>query len=157
MSPKDENVRIVARNRKARHDYVIDYTYEAGIVLKGAEVKSLRQGNCSISESFARPSDGELYLFDMHITPYEQATIDRPEPKRPRKLLLRRAEIDRIISQCTQRGYTLVPLKIYFRRGWAKVQLGLARKRKKGDKRKKKLDRQIRKEAQREVERHSRR
>lgn len=156
MPSNDENIRIVARNRKARHDYVIEDTYEAGIALKGAEVKSLRQSQCSITEAFARPSNGELYLYDMHISPYEKATIDRPDPKRPRKLLLHRSEINRIISQCTQRGYTLVPLKVYFRRGWAKVLLGLARKRKKGDKRQKKLDRQRRKEAEREIRRHER-
>lgn len=156
MAPNNDHIRVVARNRKARHDYIVEDTYEAGIQLKGSEVKSLRQSNCSISEAFARSSNGDIYLYDMHIAPYEQATVDRPSPKRPRKLLLHQQEINRIASQCTQRGYTLIPLQVYFRRGWAKVQIALARKRPKGDKRKKKIEKQRRIDAEREMEQHRR-
>ncbi|MFW5982298.1 MAG: SsrA-binding protein SmpB [Candidatus Brocadiia bacterium] len=156
MPSQNDNIRVVARNRKASHDYVIEDTYEAGLVLKGPEVKSLRQSQCSIEEAFARPAGNAIYLYDMHISPYQQSTIDRLDPKRPRKLLLHKSEIDRIMSQCTQRGYTLVPLKVYFRRGWAKALIGLAQKRKHGDKRRKKLDRQRRQEAEREIRRHER-
>ena len=154
---EDQDVTIVARNRKARHDYVIEDTFEAGIELRGAEVKSLRNQNCSIAEAYARPHGSELYLIGMHIPPYKQSTIETPDPQRPRKLLLHRREIDRIIARCTQRGYTLVPLKVYFRGGWAKVKLGLARSREHEDKRKKKLDQQRRKEIAREIQRRKRR
>ena len=157
MSPEDDHVKLVATNRKARHRYVIEDTYEAGLELVGAEVKSLRQGQCNIAQAYARPFGRELYIIDMHIPPYEQATIDPPKPDRRRKLLLHRREIDRIIAQCTQRGYTLVPLKIYFREGWAKVLLGLARSRQHGDKREKKLQQQRRREAAKEMQKRKRR
>ncbi|MBS3762672.1 MAG: SsrA-binding protein SmpB [Planctomycetes bacterium] len=156
MTPENEHVKTIATNRKARHDYVIEDTYEAGIELEGAEVKSLREGNVSIAEAYARPFGDEIYVVDMHISPYEKSTIESPDPTRKRKLLLHRGEIDRIISRCTQRGYTLVPLKLYFKNGWAKVLLGLARKREHGDKRKKKLDKQRKKEIQREMRRRQR-
>ena len=135
MSPKAQGIHVVARNRKARHEFTIEDTYEAGIVLVGAEVKSLRVGECSINEAYAHPRDDELFLYDMHISPYEQATIDRPEPKRPRKLLLHRKELARIVSQINQKGYTLVALSVYFKAGYAKVELGLAQRRKTWDKR----------------------
>ncbi len=157
MARKDEHVKIVARNRKARHEYEVEDTYEAGLALKGTEVKSLRQGNCSLSEAFARPRGDEIFLYDMHIPPYEAGTHTNHEPKRPRKLLLHRREIDRIISQCTRRGYTLIPLRLYFRRGLAKVEIALARHRKPWDKRRKKEQRQQRKEAERALRRRTRR
>ncbi len=157
MAKKTDNVKIVARNRKARHEYDIEDTYEAGIVLQGTEVKSLRQGNCSLNEAWARPRGGEVFLIDMHIPPYDQASIANHEPKRPRKLLLHKREIDRIISQCTQRGYTLVPLSVYFKGGYAKVELALARHRKQWDKRRQKEKRQQREEASRAMRRRRKR
>ncbi len=153
MSPTDKGVKIVARNRKARHEYEIEDTYEAGLVLRGTEVKSLREGNSSIAEAFARPKGDELYLYDMHIPPYEAGNIQNHDPKRPRKLLLHRRQIDRIISQCTQRGYTLIPLSVYFREGYAKVELALARHKKSWDKRRQKEERQRRRDLQRELHR----
>ena len=157
MADKQQGVKIVATNRKARFRYVIEDTYEAGLELKGAEVKSLREGQCSLEEAFARPFGGEVYLIGMHIPPYPQATVDIPDPDRRRKLLLHRSEIGRIIARCDQRGYTLVPLKVYFKGGWAKVQLGLARARQHGDKREKKQDKQRKKDIASELLRRSRR
>ncbi len=156
MTGKEQGVKIVATNRKAHHLYVIEDTYEAGLELKGAEVKSLRQGRCSIEESFARPVGEELYLLDMHIPPYEQATVDRPDPQRRRKLLLHRGELDRISVRCTQRGYTLVPLRVYFKRGWVKVELALVRRRQLSDKRRKKEAEQRRKDVEKELQRRKR-
>ncbi len=149
-------VKKISTNRKAFHEYIIEEKYEAGISLKGAEVKSLREHGCSLQESYARPLNDEIFLIGMHIPPYKQATIDAPDPDRIRKLLLHKDEISYIISQCTQRGYTLIPLQIYFKRGWAKVKLGLARQKKKEDKRKKLIERQEMKEAQRHLKRHNR-
>jgi len=148
--------KIVARNRKARHEYNIEETYEAGIALKGSEVKSLRQNNCSIQESYAGPRGDELYVFGMHIPPYEQNTLEEPDPTRPRKLLLHRSEIDKLIAQCTQKGYTLVPLAVYFRRGYAKVEVAVAKGKPKSDKRKKKLEKQRQREIQQELKRRRR-
>ena len=142
MAEKGEGIKIVATNRKGHLRFHFQDRYEAGMVLQGTEVKSLRQGTCSIEESFARPRGSDIYLYDMHIPPYEQGNRENHEPTRPRKLLLHRREIGRIISQCTQRGYTLVPLKVYFTRGIAKVELALARSRPVGDKRQKKLKEQ---------------
>jgi SsrA-binding protein len=157
MSAQQESIKIVGQNRKARHDFEITDTYEAGMVLVGSEVKSLRNGTCSLDEAFARPKGDELYLYDMHIPPYEQATIQRHEPKRPRKLLLHRRELQRIIGECTQRGYTLVPLKVYFKEGKAKVEIGLARRRRKWDKRMKKEAEQRRADAKADLSRRPRR
>ncbi|MHC4480385.1 MAG: SsrA-binding protein SmpB [Planctomycetota bacterium] len=157
MSAKANDVQVVARNSRARRDFHIEDTCEAGIVLKGTEVKSLRNGSCSLGQADARSRGDELYLLDMHIPPYEQANIQNHEPTRPRKLLLHRREIDRIISRCTQRGYTLIPLRVYFRGGYAKVQLGLARRRRRWDKRDKKEAEQRRRDAQAALARRKRR
>ncbi|MGD2173906.1 MAG: SsrA-binding protein SmpB [Candidatus Brocadiaceae bacterium] len=156
MAKSANSVKIVATNRRARHDYEIEDTYEAGLVLQGTEVKSLRQGNCSISEAFARPRADELYLIDMHIAPYEAGNVQNHDPKRPRKLLLHRREMDRVISQCTQRGYTLIPLSVYFKGGYAKVEIALARRRKQWDKRRQKEERQRREDTERELRRRRR-
>ncbi len=127
---------VVCRNRKAYHQYEILETIEAGIVLTGSEVKSLRIGKASIEEAYARVKDGELWLINSEIPQYPQAgPYNNHEPKRPRKLLLHRREIDRFAGQATRQGLTLIPLKIYFRRGYARVQLALARGRKLHDKR----------------------
>lgn len=152
---KNDNMRIVTTNRKAWHEFIIEDTYEAGIELKGSEVKSLRTHGCSIQESYAGQHGGEIFIIGMYIPPYEKASIDKQDPVRTRRLLLHRDEIDRIITKTTQRGYTLIPLKVYFRQGWAKVEIGVARKRKKGDKRRKKLERQQKREIDRELGRYS--
>lgn len=128
--------RAVAENRKARRDYLIEETLEAGLVLVGTEVKSLRLGRASINESYAAERDGEIYLLNSNIAEFPPAGPFNHEPKRPRKLLLHRREIARLIGAVTREGYTLVPLSLYFNeRGHAKVRLGLARGRKKYDKR----------------------
>ncbi len=129
-----EGIKIVARNRKARHEYEVLEEHEAGLVLKGAEVKSLRNGQASFADSFARVQNGELWLHNLHIAPYENAT-DAPDPVRARKLLLHRREIDRLRAKTQEDGLTVVPLDIHFRRGRAKIQLGLARGKKRYDRR----------------------
>ena len=127
----------VATNRKARHNYTIEETFEAGIVLVGSEVKSLRQGNCSLEDGYAVIKDGEVILRGVHIAPYKQASIYNVDPDRDRRLLLHRREIARLVGKVKERGYTLVPLRIYFKRGYAKVELGLGRGKKLYDKRRK--------------------
>ncbi len=128
--------RVIAQNRKARHEYFIEDTLEAGVVLTGSEVKSLRQGRCSIGESYAHEEGGEIYLRNAHIATYDAATRFNHDPLRPRKLLLHRREMGRLIGQIQREGYTVVPLSIYFNsRGIAKVELGLARGKRKVDKR----------------------
>ena len=126
----------IAQNRKARHDYLIESTLEAGLVLTGSEVKSLRRGRCSIGEAYAHEEGGELYLRNMHISPYEAANRLNHEPRRRRKLLVHRRELARLIGQIQRGGYTLVPLSIYFNeRGIAKLELAVARGKRKADKR----------------------
>ena len=127
--------RIVTVNRKARHDYEILETYEAGMVLVGSEVKSLRAGRVNLKDSFARIERGEVFLMNAHISPYEAASRFGHEPERSRKLLLHRAEVDKLTGKVKERGFTLVPLKIYFKNGRAKVELGLGRGKKAYDKR----------------------
>lgn len=126
----------VAQNRRARHDYLIEDTLEAGLLLTGTEVKSLRAGRCSLGESYAGDYDGGLYLLNAHIAPYGPASRFNHEPKRPRKLLVHKREMDRLLGLTKRGGYTLVPLSVYFNeRGIAKVELGLARGKRKADKR----------------------
>jgi len=126
--------KVITENRKAYHDFEIEETFEAGIELKGSEVKSVKAGKVSISEAFVHPKDGELYIYNMHIAPYSKSSIFTPDPKRPRKLLLHRQEIDRIIGRITIRGYTAIPLKVIVKRGWVKVIIALAKGRKKYEK-----------------------
>jgi SsrA-binding protein len=133
--PREKGRKVVASNRKARHDYAILDTYEAGLALTGTEVKSLRAGRASLVDAFAQERDGELYLHGMHIPPYAQGTWTNHEPRRTRKLLLNRIEIDRLIGKIRESGLTLVPLQIYFADGWAKVEIGLARGKRAYDKR----------------------
>lgn len=130
-----EGTKLVARNRKARHEYQILETWEAGLVLLGSEVKSLREGNASLSDAFARVEDGEAWLYNMHIGPYGPAGPEAHEFKRCRKLLLNRQEIRRLIGKVEQAGLTLVPLEVYFRGGVAKAKLALVRGKKHRDKR----------------------
>ncbi len=147
-------MRIIAQNRKARHDYDILETYEAGIVLQGSEIKSVRDGRVNLKDSYAKVRDGELWLYGMHISPYDKASYFNHDPLRPRKLLLHRKEINRLMGKVQERGLTLIPLKIYINdRGWAKVELALARGRKLHDKRKKIIEREIRRELERALRR----
>lgn len=142
--------RLVATNRKARHDYTIEETYEAGLVLTGTEVKSLRQGKAQLRDSFARISGGEVWIHNVHISPYEQGNRWNHEPTRQRKALMHRAEIRRLIGKIQQQGYTLIPLSLYFNdRGIAKVELGLAKGKKKWDKREDMARRSAAREAER--------
>ena len=148
----DREERVITSNRRAEHDYIIVQTYEAGIVLTGTEVKSLRQGKCSIQEAYAGfPSaqSYELYLYNFHISPYKQGNIRNHEPKRPRKLLLHEHEINRLKTATAERGMTLVPLAVYFSGRFAKIQLGLVKAKRKYDKRettkKRETEREIRK------------
>jgi SsrA-binding protein len=136
MAPKREGVKLVAENRKARFNYDIEEKFEAGIVLLGSEVKSLRAGKANIAEAYASDEQGELYLINAHISEYAQAARNGHAPTRPRKLLLRACEIARLLGAIQRQGMTLVPLKMYFNaRGIAKVELGLARGKKIHDKR----------------------
>ena len=130
-----EAKKIIANNKKAYFDYFIEDTYEAGVVLHGTEVKSLRMGKCSIKESFIRLDGGEAYIYNMHISPYEKGNIFNKDPLRPKKLLLHRSEINKLTGQMAQKGYTLVPLDIYFKGSLVKVSVGLAKGKKLYDKR----------------------
>ncbi|HHV71028.1 MAG TPA: SsrA-binding protein SmpB [Clostridia bacterium] len=130
-----EERKVVIENRKARHEYHIEDTFEAGIVLTGTEVKSLRTGRGNLQDSFARIENGEVFLYNMHISPYEQGNRFNHDPKRPRKLLLHKMEINRLIGKVKERGFTLVPLRVYFKKNWAKVELALAKGKKLYDRR----------------------
>ncbi|MEA3442242.1 MAG: SsrA-binding protein SmpB [Chloroflexota bacterium] len=130
-----ENSRTITVNRKAYHDYHIHESLEAGIVLKGPEIKSIRAGRVNLRDAYARPENGELWLYNSHIASYDAASYNTHEPTRPRKLLLHRKEIDNLMGVVKQQGLTLVPLKLYIRNGIAKVQLGVARGKKIYDKR----------------------
>jgi SsrA-binding protein len=133
--PREKGRKVVASNRKARHDYDILETFEAGVALTGTEVKSLRAGRASLVDAFGQISDGEVFLHAMHIPEYAMGTWTNHAPRRIRKLLLKRQEIDRIGAKIRESGLTLVPLSVYFADGWAKVELGLARGKKSYDKR----------------------
>ncbi len=129
--------RLVATNRKARHDYAIEETIEAGIELRGTEVKSLRRGSCSIQDGFALIKNGEIFLMNVYIAPYQEGNRYNPDPLRRRKLLLHKQQITRLMGKVQQRGYTLIPLKVYFKSGYAKVEIGVAKGLAKYDKREK--------------------
>ncbi len=133
-APK-ENVKLIANNKKAFHDYFIKEKYEAGISLAGTEVKSLRQGKCSIKESFIRIEKGEVFIYGMHISPYEKGNIFNKDPLRVKKLLLHKYEINKMAGKIAEKGYTLVPLQVYFRGSLVKVEIGLAKGKKLYDKR----------------------
>ncbi len=149
MSEQRERPRkVVCTNRRARHNYHIQDTYEAGLVLTGSEVKSLRQGRANLSDAYARPRRSELFLLNAHISPYEQAS-DNHEPERERKLLMRKREIQRLAVKLQERGFTLVPLEIFFSGSWAKVTLGLARGKRAYDKRESTRTRDVEREMQR--------
>jgi SsrA-binding protein len=135
MAASDDKIKVIARNRKARRDYQIHSTLEAGIELQGAEVKSLRSGKMNLSDAYAVVEDGQVILKNMHISPYEMATGEMPDPLRPRRLLLHRREIRKLYSQSEQKGMTLIPLTVYFKNQLAKIELAVASGRKKYDKR----------------------
>ena len=145
-----EAVKLVANNKKAYHDYFTDEKYEAGLVLHGTEVKSLRMGKCSIKEAWVRIQDGEVWVYGMHISPYEKGNIFNKDPLRPRKLLMHKAEIDKLLGKVKEKGITLVPLQVYFKNGRAKLEIGLARGKKLYDKREELAKRDMRREAERE-------
>ena len=133
--PRESGQKVVATNRKARHDYTIEDTYEAGIVLTGTEVKSLREGRASLVDGYAQVSGGEAFLHGVHIPEYTQATWTNHEPRRVRKLLLHRTEIDKLVHKTRESGLTIVPLSLYFKDGNAKVEIAVARGKKSYDKR----------------------
>jgi SsrA-binding protein len=144
-----ESFKLVANNKKAYHDFFIDDKYETGIELFGTEVKSIRMGKCSIKESFVRIEKGEVYIYGMHINPYEKGNIFNKDPLRVRKLLLHKTEINKLAAKIAEKGYTLVPLQVYFKGSLVKVEIGLARGKKLYDKR----DDIAKKDQRREVER----
>ncbi|OXS79404.1 SsrA-binding protein SmpB [Domibacillus enclensis] len=146
--PKGEG-KVLAQNKKARHDYFIEETYEAGLVLLGTEIKAIRAGRVNLKDSFARIRNGELFVHNMHISPYEQGNIHNHEPLRTRKLLLHRKQINSLIGDTKETGYSIVPLKLYLKDGYAKLLIGLARGKKKYDKR----EDLKQKEAKRDIER----
>ncbi|WP_078414233.1 SsrA-binding protein SmpB [Priestia abyssalis] len=146
--PKGEG-KVVAQNKKAYHDYFIEETYETGMVLQGTEIKSIRNGRANLKDSYARVHNGEVFLYNMHVSPYEQGNRYNHEPLRTRKLLMHRREINKLIGYTKEEGYALVPLKVYLKNGFAKVLLGLGKGKKKYDKR----EDLKKKEAKREIER----
>ena len=146
---KKKGMKLIANNKKAFHDYFIEDTYEAGIALAGTEVKSLRMGKCSIKESFIRIEDGEMFIYGMHISPYEKGNIFNKDPLRVRKLLLHRAEINKLLAKTKEKGMAIVPLKVYLNGSLVKVEIGLARGKKLYDKR----DDIAKKDQKREAER----
>lgn len=146
-----EEMKLVANNKKAYHDYFIEEKYEAGLVLHGTEVKSLRMGKCSIKEAFIRIEQEEVYIYGMHISPYEKGNIFNKDPLRVKKLLLHRQQIRKLIGQSAEKGYTLVPLQVYFRDGRAKIEIGLAKGKKLYDKRADIAKKDQRREAEKEL------
>lgn len=153
--PREQGRKLIAQNRKARHDYAIEDVYEAGMVLMGTEVKSLRAGRASLTDGYATVEDGEIWLRGVHIPEYELGTWTNHEPRRPRKLLLRNEEIRRIIGKTKESGVTLIPLSMYFKDGYAKVEIALARGRKSYDKRQAIAERESKREADRATGRRS--
>lgn len=143
--------KLIATNRKARHDYIILETLEAGIALQGTEVKSLRAGRANLKDSYATIKDGEVWLFHVHISPYDHGSVFNHDPLRPRKLLLHRREIRRLTTKLQERGLTLVPLRMYFKKGRAKVELALARGKRHYDRREDITRRDMEREAQRQL------
>ncbi len=152
--PRETGRQLIASNKKARHDYTIEKTYEAGIALLGTEVKSLRAGRASLVDAFAHERDGELMLYGLHIPHYGYGTWNNHEPRRTRKLLLHRVEINKILDKLRESGLTLIPLSMYFDNGWAKLELGLARGKRDYDKRQAMAERDANMEIARAFSRH---
>lgn len=147
---KTEGIKLVANNKKAYHDYFIEEKYEAGISLVGTEVKSLRQGKCSIKEAYIKIDKGEVYVVGMNISPYEKGNIFNRDPLRVRKLLLHKYEINKLLGNSSEKGYTIMPLQVYFKDGKAKIEIGLARGKKNYDKRQEIAKKDMRREVERE-------
>ncbi len=147
---KQKGTKLIANNKKAYHDYFIEEEYEAGIALHGTEVKSLRQGHCSVKESFIRIDNNEVMIYGMHVSPYEKGNIFNRDPLRPKKLLLHRYEINKLQGKIKEKGYTLVPLKVYLKDSLVKVEIGLARGKKLYDKRADIAKKDMRREAERD-------
>ena len=147
---KEKDSRLIANNKKAYHDYFIEEKYEAGIALHGTEVKSLRMGKCSIKESFIRIEKNEVYIYGMHISPYEKGNIFNKDPLRVKKLLLHKDEIRKLQGKISEKGYTLVPLQVYFKKSLIKVEIGLAKGKKLYDKRQDIARKDQRREAERD-------
>ena len=153
MPDRDDKDRDVAVNRRAYHDYFIDEKYEAGVMLTGTEVKSIRNGRANLRDGFVRIDNGEAWLENVHISPYAQGNVMNHDPLRPRKLLLLRKQISSLIGKVKQKGYTLIPLRIYFTRNHAKVEVGLARGKRQFDKREAIAERDAKREIARAVRR----
>ena len=147
---KQKGTKLIANNKKAYHDYFIEEEYEAGIALHGTEVKSLRQGHCSVKESFIRIDNNEVMIYGMHVSPYEKGNIFNRDPLRPKKLLLHRYEINKLQGKIKEKGYTLVPLKVYLKDSLVKLEIGLARGKKLYDKRADIAKKDMRREAERD-------
>ena len=154
---REQGRKLIVQNRKARHNYDIEDTYEAGIVLTGTEVKSLRAGRASLVDGYAEVRDSEIWLRNVHIPEYDQGSWTNHEPRRSRKLLMRRDEISRLIGKTRERGLTLIPLSLYFKDGYAKVEIALAKGKKTHDKRQALVEKQAKREAERAMARARRR
>ena len=150
MAKGKESQKLIANNKKAYHDFFIDETYECGIALHGTEVKSMRMGKCSIKEAFVRIEDGEVFVYGMHVSPYEKGNIFNKDPLRVKKLLLHKYEINKLLGKIMDKGYTLVPVQVYFKDGKVKVEIGLARGKKLYDKREAIAKKDQRREAEKE-------
>ena len=150
MAKGKESQKLIANNKKAYHDFFIDETYECGIALHGTEVKSMRMGKCSMKEAFVRIEDGEVFVYGMHVSPYEKGNIFNKDPLRVKKLLLHKYEINKLLGKIKEKGYTLVPLQVYFKDGKVKVEIGLARGKKLYDKREAIAKKDQRREAEKE-------
>ena len=145
-----DSIKLIANNKKAYHDYFVEETHEAGIALHGTEVKSLRMGKCSIKESFVRIEKGEVFIYGMHVSPYEKGNIFNRDPLRVKKLLLHKGEINKLVGKIAEKGYTLVPLKVYLKGSLVKVEIGLAKGKKLYDKRADIAKKDMRREAEKE-------
>lgn len=150
MAQKKETQKLIANHKKAYHDYFIEESYEAGIALHGTEVKSMRMGKCSVKESFIRIENGEIFVYGMHVSPYEKGNIFNKDPLRVKKLLMHKYEINKLAGKVAEKGYTLVPLQVYFKDGKVKVEIGLARGKKLYDKRQDIAKKDQQREAQRD-------
>ena len=150
MAKEASNFKLIANNKKARHDYFLEETFEAGVELHGTEVKSLRQGNCSIKEAFVHIDNGEVIIYGMHISPYEKGNIFNKDPMRPKRLLMHKKEISRLLGKIKEKGYTLVPVQVYFKGSLVKVEIALARGKKLYDKRQDIAKKDARREAERD-------
>lgn len=150
MKAKKEPQKLIANNKKAYHDYFVEETYEAGVVLHGTEVKSMRMGKCSIKESFIRIEEGEIFVYGMHVSPYEKGNLFNKDPLRVKKLLMHKYEIGRLAGKVAEKGYTLVPLQVYFKDGRVKVEVGLCRGKKLYDKRQDIARKDMRRETERD-------